>query len=81
MHLALRPVSSVMKANRAIKVTDCAAMKANRVTRVVATTIPGFRSPEQPAASVHAMLEETPEAFWDEIEPLVRDFKVAVPPQ
>jgi len=48
---------------------------------LVATTIPGFRSPDQPAASVEAMLEEIPEAFWDEIEPLVRDFKVAVPPQ
>jgi D-threo-aldose 1-dehydrogenase len=48
---------------------------------LVATTIPGFRSPDQPAASVDAMLEEIPEAFWAKIEPLVRDFKVAIPPQ
>ena len=37
--------------------------------------------PDQPSASVDAMLEPIPEAFWDEIEPLVRDFKVAVPPR
>ncbi|MBV9599960.1 MAG: aldo/keto reductase [Chloroflexi bacterium] len=48
---------------------------------LVATTIPGFRSPDQPSASVSAMLERIPDAFWDEIEPLVRDFKVAVPPR
>jgi D-threo-aldose 1-dehydrogenase len=48
---------------------------------VVATTIPGFRSPEQPGASVEAMLERIPDACWEEIEPLVRDFNVAVPPQ
>ena len=48
---------------------------------LVATTIPGFRSPDQPSASVAAMLEWIPEAFWEEIEPLVRDFSVAVPPQ
>jgi D-threo-aldose 1-dehydrogenase len=46
---------------------------------LVATTIPGFRSPDQPSASVSAMLEPIPDAFWSEIEPLVRDFKVAVP--
>jgi D-threo-aldose 1-dehydrogenase len=48
---------------------------------LVATTIPGFRSPNQPGASVAAMLEPIPDAFWDQIEPLVRDFKVAVPPR
>ncbi len=48
---------------------------------LVATTIPGFRSPDQPGASVAAMLEWIPEAFWEEVDPLVRDFKVAVPPQ
>jgi D-threo-aldose 1-dehydrogenase len=47
---------------------------------LVATTIPGFRSPDQPSASVSAMLEPIPDAFWSEIEPLVRDFTVAVPP-
>jgi D-threo-aldose 1-dehydrogenase len=48
---------------------------------LVSTTIPGFRSPEQPAASVEAMLEPIPEECWQELEPLVRDFKVAIPPQ
>jgi|SRR5579859_833137 len=47
---------------------------------LVAATVPGFRSPDQPRASVEAMLEPIPEAFWQELEPLVRDFKVAVPP-
>jgi D-threo-aldose 1-dehydrogenase len=47
---------------------------------VVSTTIPGFRSPDQPKESVEAMLEPIPDAFWGEVEPLVRDFKVAVPP-
>jgi D-threo-aldose 1-dehydrogenase len=47
---------------------------------LVAATIPGFRSPDQPKASVQAMLEPIPEGFWDEIDPLVQDFKVAVPP-
>jgi D-threo-aldose 1-dehydrogenase len=47
---------------------------------LVATTVPGFRSPDQPKASVEAMLESIPDAFWEDVEPLVRDFKVAVPP-
>jgi D-threo-aldose 1-dehydrogenase len=47
---------------------------------LVSTTIPGFRSPDQPAASVAAMLEPTAPEFWQELEPLVRDFKTAVPP-
>jgi D-threo-aldose 1-dehydrogenase len=48
---------------------------------LVATTIPGFRSPDQPSASARAMLQPIPEAFWEEIEPLIRDFKVALPPE
>jgi D-threo-aldose 1-dehydrogenase len=47
---------------------------------LVAATIPGFRSPDQPAASVKAMTAPIPEALWKEIDPLVQDFKVAVPP-
>jgi D-threo-aldose 1-dehydrogenase len=47
---------------------------------LVAATVPGFRSPDQPRQSVAAMLEPIPDAFWQELEPLVRDFKVAVPP-
>ena len=48
---------------------------------LVSTTIPGFRSPDQPAASVAAMLEPISSECWQELEPLVRDFKVAVPPR
>jgi D-threo-aldose 1-dehydrogenase len=47
---------------------------------LVSTTVPGFRGPDQPKASVEAMLEPIPDAFWDNVEPLVRDFRVAVPP-
>jgi D-threo-aldose 1-dehydrogenase len=47
---------------------------------VVSTTIPGLRSPDQATADVDAMLEPIPEAFWQTLEPLVRDFKVALPP-
>lgn len=47
---------------------------------LVSTTVPGFRSPDQPATSVAAVLEPTPEEFWREVEPLVQDFKTAVPP-
>lgn len=47
---------------------------------LVAATVPGFRSPDQPRASVEAMLEPIPGEFWQALEPLLRDFKVAVPP-
>jgi D-threo-aldose 1-dehydrogenase len=47
----------------------------------VSTTIPGVRRPEQAIANAAAMREEIPEAFWVELEPLVRDFKVATPPR
>ena len=47
---------------------------------LVSTTVPGFRSPDQPAASIEAVLEPVPDAFWQAMEPLVRDFKTAVPP-
>ncbi|MBV8713655.1 MAG: aldo/keto reductase [Chloroflexi bacterium] len=47
---------------------------------LVTTTVPGFRSPDQPATSVEAVLEKVPEEFWREVDPLVRDFKTAVPP-
>jgi D-threo-aldose 1-dehydrogenase len=47
---------------------------------LVSTTVPGFRSPDQPHASVEAVLEPIPDAFWQAVEPQVRDFKTAVAP-
>jgi D-threo-aldose 1-dehydrogenase len=53
------------------------------VTRhpVVAATIPGARSPDEARANVAAMGEAVPPALWDEIEPLLRTFEVALPPE
>ncbi len=48
---------------------------------VVSATVPGARRPEQAVANTRALLEEIPEAFWAELEPLVRNFEVALPPQ
>lgn len=48
---------------------------------VVTATIPGARSPEQAVANTNAILEPIPEAFWAEVEPLVRTYKVALPPR
>ena len=42
---------------------------------------PGVRRPEQAIANAAAMREEIPDAFWVELEPLVRDFRVATPPR
>jgi D-threo-aldose 1-dehydrogenase len=47
---------------------------------LVAATIPGARFAEQATANTRAMLEPIPAAFWAELEPLVRDFAVAVAP-
>src|SRR6266540_695600 len=47
---------------------------------VVSATVPGARRPEQAVANTRALLEEIPEAFWAELEPLVRNFEVALPP-
>jgi D-threo-aldose 1-dehydrogenase len=47
---------------------------------VVATTVPGARRPEQATANANAMRESIPDAFWGELEPLVGDFKMAIPP-
>jgi D-threo-aldose 1-dehydrogenase len=47
---------------------------------VVSTTVPGFRRPDQGPAAVQAMLEPIPEAFWQAVEPLARDFRTASPP-
>jgi D-threo-aldose 1-dehydrogenase len=47
---------------------------------VVATTIPGARRPEQATANTNAMREPIPEAFWHDLEPLLRTYEVALPP-
>jgi len=47
---------------------------------VVAATVPGARFPEQAVANTKAMLQPIPEACWDELEPLVQTFDVALPP-
>ena len=46
---------------------------------VVAATVPGARGPEHATAHAAAMRESIPEAFWQELEPLVRNFDIAVP--
>jgi D-threo-aldose 1-dehydrogenase len=46
----------------------------------VSTTVPGARRPEQAIANSNAMLEPIPDAFWYELEPLVGNFNVALPP-
>ncbi len=46
----------------------------------VSTTVPGARRPEQAIANTEAMLEPIPQAFWHELEPLVGNFRVALPP-
>src|SRR5579859_250919 len=48
---------------------------------VVSTTVPGARSPEQAVANTSAMREMIPPAFWDDVEPLIRDFRMALPPE
>ena len=46
----------------------------------VTSTVPGARRPDQAIANTQAMLEPIPEAFWQELEPLVANFEVATPP-
>ncbi len=48
---------------------------------VVSTTVPGPRRPEQAIANTEAMREPIPESFWQELEPLLGNFHVAVPPE
>lgn len=47
---------------------------------VVSSTVPGARQPEQAVANAEAMREPIPEGFWQDLEPLVRDFQTALPP-
>lgn len=48
---------------------------------VVSTTVPGARRPEQAIANTEAMLEPIPDELWQELEPLLGNFKMAVPPE
>jgi D-threo-aldose 1-dehydrogenase len=47
----------------------------------VTTTVPGARRPEQATANTAAMLEPIPDGFWQQLEPLVGNFQMAVPPR
>ena len=46
----------------------------------VSTTVPGARRPEQVIANSEAILEPIPDAFWQELAPLVGNFNIALPP-
>lgn len=48
---------------------------------VVSATIPGPRTPEQARANADAVREPIPEAFWADLEPLLRTFDTALPPE
>jgi D-threo-aldose 1-dehydrogenase len=51
------------------------------VTRhpVVATTIPGPRSPEEARANALAAREPIPDAFWTDLQPLIRNWDIVAP--
>jgi D-threo-aldose 1-dehydrogenase len=46
----------------------------------VSTTVPGARRPEQAIANSEAIREPIPDAFWQELAPLVGNFNIALPP-
>jgi len=46
----------------------------------VSTTVPGARRPEQAIANTKAMQEPIPAAFWHDLEPLIANFHMAIPP-
>lgn len=48
---------------------------------VVSTTVPAARRPEQAIANADAMRESIPDAFWHQLEPLLGNFDVALPPR
>jgi D-threo-aldose 1-dehydrogenase len=48
---------------------------------VVSATVPGARSPEQAVANADAIRASIPDAFWADLEPLVRNFETPVPPR
>jgi D-threo-aldose 1-dehydrogenase len=47
----------------------------------VSATVPGLRSPDQALANAAAMQAPIPDAFWHALDPLVADFKTAIPPE
>jgi D-threo-aldose 1-dehydrogenase len=59
------------------------AVALQYVTRhpVVATTIPGARTPREARDNAAAARESIPAALWDELEPMLRTFEVALPPE
>jgi D-threo-aldose 1-dehydrogenase len=48
---------------------------------VVSATIPGARTPEQAGVNIAAMLKPIPDAFWADLEPHIRTFDTALPPE
>jgi D-threo-aldose 1-dehydrogenase len=48
---------------------------------LVSATIPGPRTPEQARANAGAVREPLPDAFWADLEPLIRTFDTALPPE
>jgi aryl-alcohol dehydrogenase-like predicted oxidoreductase len=46
----------------------------------VSTTVPSARRPDQAIANTAAMLEPIPDRFWQELEPLIGNFNMALPP-
>ena len=48
---------------------------------VVSATIPGARTPEQARVNIAAMIEPIPDAFWTDLEPHIRTFDTALPPE
>jgi D-threo-aldose 1-dehydrogenase len=53
------------------------------VTRhpLVATTIPGARVPQEAVENLQAAEVEIPQAFWDDLEPLVQSWNLGIPRQ
>jgi D-threo-aldose 1-dehydrogenase len=47
---------------------------------VVSATVPGAQRPEQATANAAAMREHISAAFWNDLDPLVRNFEMALPP-
>lgn len=48
---------------------------------VVSATVPGARRPEQAIANADAMREPIPDRFWQDLEPLLGNFDVALAPR
>jgi aryl-alcohol dehydrogenase-like predicted oxidoreductase len=44
----------------------------------IAATIPGARTPEEAVENAHAGQVEIPEAFWEDLTPLIRHFEAGI---